>query len=82
MFFAPATFVLYPARGFMGATNVVAVRGGDVAAIRAAGATASARFDLAIEVRMGSTYGEPSCLARRKAPAEWLRGAASLGIAA
>lgn len=41
--------VIYPARGFLGATNVVAVRG-DLQAIRAAGATDAARFDLAVEV--------------------------------
>jgi hypothetical protein len=41
--------VIYPARGFLGATNVVAVRG-DLKAIRAAGATDAARFDLAVEV--------------------------------
>lgn len=41
--------VIYPARGFLGATNVVAVRG-DLQAVRAAGATDAARFDLAVEV--------------------------------
>ena len=41
--------VIYPARGFLGATNVVAVCG-DIDAVRAAGATDAARFDLAVEV--------------------------------
>lgn len=41
--------VIYPARGFLGATNVVAVRG-DLQTIRAEGATDAARFDLAVEV--------------------------------
>jgi len=41
--------VIYPARGFLGATNVVAVRG-NLQAIRSAGATDAARFDLAIQV--------------------------------
>lgn len=41
--------VIYPARGFLGATNVVAVRG-DLQAVRANGATDAARFDLAVEV--------------------------------
>ena len=44
-----ATIVIYPARGFLGGTKVVAVRG-DLQAIRAAGATDAARFDLAVEV--------------------------------
>ena len=41
--------VIYPARGFLGSTNVVAVRR-DLQAVRAAGATDAARFDLAVEV--------------------------------
>jgi hypothetical protein len=82
MFNRPATFVIYPARGLMGASNVVAVRDGNLDAIRSGGATARERFDLALEVKVGSTWGEQSDIARRQAPAEWLRGAAALGIAA
>ena len=41
--------ILYPARGFLGVTNVVAVCG-DLEEVRAAGATDAARFDLAVEV--------------------------------
>lgn len=82
MFNTPATFVIYPARGLMGATNVVAVRDGDLDAIRALGATARERFDLALEVKVGSTYGEQSSIARSRAPAEWACGAAAFGIAA
>ena len=44
-----SSIVIYPALGFLGATNVVAVRG-DLQAVRAAGATDAARFDLAVEV--------------------------------
>jgi hypothetical protein len=44
-----SSIVIYPARGFLGATNIVAVCG-DLQAIRAAGATDAARFDLAVEV--------------------------------
>lgn len=44
-----SSIVIYPARGFLGATNVVAVRG-DLQSVRAVGATDAARFDLAVEV--------------------------------
>ncbi len=44
-----SSIVIYPARGFLGATNIVVVRG-NLQAIRAAGATDAARFDLAVEV--------------------------------
>ena len=44
-----SSIVIYPARGFLGATNIVAVCG-NLQAIRAAGATDAARFDLAVEV--------------------------------
>ena len=43
------SIVIYPARGFLGATNVVAVCD-DLQVVRAAGATDAARFDLAVEV--------------------------------
>lgn len=60
-----ATIVIYPARGFFGATNIVAVRG-NLQAIRAAGSTDAARFDLAVEVPAHRFRGvaEPQFLTR------------------
>lgn len=82
MFGTTKTFVIYPARGFMGASAVLYVEGGDLAAIKAQGATDRARFDLAMEVVVPPRYGAQWEGATLKAPAEWRKGAAALGIAA
>lgn len=73
MIFKPAKFVVYPAKGLLGVTNAVVIRNGDINAIRAMGATEGARFDLAVEIAVGSTWGEQSDIARRKASASWDR---------
>jgi hypothetical protein len=44
------TAIVYPAIGFMGATNCVPVFGKSVEEVRAFGRTDRARFDLAVEV--------------------------------
>jgi hypothetical protein len=44
------TAIVYPAVGFMGATNCVRVFGKSIQEVRALGRTDRARFDLAIEV--------------------------------
>jgi hypothetical protein len=44
------TAVVYPAVGFMGATNCVPVFGKSVEEVRALGRTDRERFDLAVEV--------------------------------
>ena len=44
------TAIVYPAAGFMGATNCVRVVGKSAAEVRALGRTPRERFDLAVEV--------------------------------
>lgn len=51
-----SSIVIYPARGLLGATKIVAVRG-DLQEVRAAGATDTARFDLAVEVPARRFHG-------------------------
>jgi len=44
------TIVIYPAIGFMGATNCVRVTGKSLNQVRSMGCTSKERFDLAVEV--------------------------------
>jgi len=44
------TAIVYPAVGFMGATNCIQVEGKSIEKVRALGRTDRARFDLAVEV--------------------------------